>query len=99
MSEWKTVHGNGQPMAQTVADCVFMSIKDGNLGAPVDVRVSPVAWEQCLRTLGENRPVEFEKYENKAALVTYFMGRKTRVFAHEGEPDDPYGAASYRAAQ
>lgn len=95
--DWTRVNGRGQPITQTVSDCVVTDIREGNLSAAVDVRVSALAWEAFLRCLDSNRPIEFEKVENKAAIVTYVCGRKTRIF-----PDDQmqgYDIADYRSAQ
>ncbi len=83
MSKDVVVKGYGQPAWGLFSDAVLACIREGNWGDLIDLRVSPRAWENGLMQIGTSRPVELERVENRAAVVTYICGRKVRVLADE----------------
>lgn len=83
MSQEVIIHGYGQSAWGLFCDAVLAVIREGNWGGLIDLRVSPRAWENGLMQIGTTRPVELERIENRAALVTYICGRKVRVLADE----------------
>lgn len=95
MSEWIRYEGYGQPASQLLADAVFCSIRDGNTSGSVDLRLGLSQWEAALVQLSSSRPVELEKVENKASVITHVCGRKVRIFAVESLGPDQ---VEFRAA-
>jgi hypothetical protein len=77
---WEKYQGFGEPTWQSVSELVVRLIGGGNVGGVCEIRCSPKAWEYALLQIADKRPVEFEKAENRAAIVTFICGHKTRIY-------------------